>query len=455
MVRINLLDPEVTLKIVIMGPERSGKTAVITYLALNAKKKFRSSLTSYSNLVGKTVFFDHLRISFGKAEGRRIAVDLFSVPGNKVLSSRRKKVFSLADGVIFTLDSSTQGRINNLKAAAEFISWLRADGIKPSRFPVIYLYHKDDLKNRSSLRVFRRLFRLSRAPEIHGSAYEGYGIWETVEAAVKAALSAKGMKLERTFAFKEEIPVTMKEFDDVYKAYYLRKAEFEFDENLSLRKKIIRIDPSTEGFFIALSKAFERQGDHERAHKYYNRAVRQRNAEEGRINIKISEVESKNPINTFERARYLTAARIFMEHREIEKAKRAVKAAVAGAADPFQHLMLMKKLAELKIAGGKHEEALNSFSRLANRFAGAGLHHEALSLFYRVLSARPESLECLLGSGNTLEAMGRFADALAYFKKAQRVMNEGKIVVGRSDVARKINLLTEKITAAQKASGGS
>jgi tetratricopeptide (TPR) repeat protein len=77
------------------------------------------------------------------------------------------------------------------------------------------------------------------------------------------------------------------------------------------------------------------------------------------------------------------------------------------------------------------------------------LYHEALSLFYRVLSARPESLECLLGSGNSLEAMGRYADALVYFKKAQRVMNEGKIVVGRSDVSQKINLLTEKITAAQ------
>ncbi len=145
--------------------------------------------------MGRTTFFDHLRITF--RHGRRQTGELLissRCREARHLSARRKKVLYLADGVIFTLDSSGQGKVNNLKAAAEFISWLRSDGIRPSRFPIVYLYHKDDLKNRSSLRIFKKLFSLSRAPMINGSAYEGRGIWEALNTAVKIILSSKGKR---------------------------------------------------------------------------------------------------------------------------------------------------------------------------------------------------------------------------------------------------------------------
>jgi hypothetical protein len=71
-----------------------------------------------------------------------------------------------------------------------------------------------------------------------------------------------------------------------------------------------------------------------------------------------------------------------------------------------------------------------------------------------VLSVRPRSLECLLGCANSLEALGRFVEALNYFKTVQQLMNEAKIVVGRADVKRRIDLLTKKIVDTQKASDG-
>jgi tetratricopeptide (TPR) repeat protein len=453
-IRLNLHNTDVNLKIAVMGPEKSGKTSVITYLALNTRRQFRSRLISYANPVGRTTFFDHLRITFGMVGDKRVNVDLFTAPGSPYLSARRKKVLYLADGVIFALDSSGEGKVNNLKAAAEFISWLRSDGIKPSRFPIVYLYHKDDLKNRSSLRIFKRLFSLSRAPIIHGSSYEGKGIWETFNTAVRIALSYKGKKLTQAFSIREDVPVTMREFNDVYKTYHLRKAAFEFDRHVSFRQKVFRIDPCSEDFLLTLSEAFERQGKFEKASKYRHWASRQRSVENPGTAIRIIDTESKNPINTFERVRYLTAARLFIEQGHAERAQKAVRAAVAGQEDLYCHLMLMKRLAEMKLRAGRQEEALNSFSRIANRFAGANFNRQALCLFYRVLSVRPRSLECLLGSANALEALGRYVDALGYFRMVQQLMNEAKIVVGRTDVKRRIDALSKRIEDTRKVIDG-
>ncbi len=452
MIRLNLHNTDVNLKIVIMGPERSGKTSIITYLTLNTKKQFRSPLTSHANPVGRTTFFDHLRITFGMVGDKRVTVDLFTAPGSPYLSARRKKVLYMADGVIFALDSSGQGKVNNLKAAAEFISWLRSDGIRPSRFPIVYLDHKDDVKNRSSLRIFKRLFSLSRAPLIHGSCYEGRGIWETLDAAVKIALSYKGKKLTRAFAIREDVPVIMREFEDIYKSYYLRKAAFEFDRQLSFGQRVFRIDPCSEDFLLTLSEAFERQGKFEKAQKYRQWASRQHNPENPGTAIRIIDTESRNPINTFERSRYLAASRVFIEQGYDERAQKAVRAAIAGEDDLFRHLMLMKRLAEMKLRVGRQEEALNSFSRIANRLAAAGYNRQALCLFYRVLSVRPRSLECLLGTANVLEALGRYVDALSYFRTVQQIMNEAKIVVGRTDVQQRISAITKRIEDTRKVS---
>ncbi len=454
MIRLNLHNTDVNLKLVIMGPGNSGKTSVITYLALNTRRRFRSPLISFANPVGKTTFFDHLRIAFGTAGEKRVTVDLFTAPGSPYLSARRKKVLYLADGVIFVLDSSKQGKVNNLKAAAEFISWLRSDGTRLSRFPVVYLYHKDDLKNRTSLRLFKRLFSLSRAPIIHGSSYEGKGIWEALAAAVKISLTHRGKKLTRAFSIREDIPITMKEYDDIYKAYHLRKAAFEFDRNFSFGQKVFRIDPCSEDFLLTLSEAFERQGRVDKANKYRRWASRQRGVENPGTTIRIVDAESKNPINAFERSRYLNAARLFIEQGHTERAERAIRAAVAGQDNLYCHLMLMKRLAEMKLRSGRQEEALNSFSRIANRFAGANFNRQALCLFRKVLSVRPRSLECLLGSANALEALGRYVDALGYFLAVQQIMSEAKIVVGRTDIKRRIDALSKIIEETQKASDG-
>lgn len=449
---MNLHNTNINLKIVIVGPERSGKTSILTYLTLNTKKRFRSPLTSYANPVGRTMFFDHLRLTFGMVGDRRLCVDLFTVPGSPYLSARRKKVLYLADGVIFTLDSSGLGKVNNLKAAAEFISWLRSDGIRPSRFPIVYLDHKNDVTNRSSLKIFKRLFSLSRAPMIHGSCYEGRGIWETINTAVKIALSYKGKKLTRAFSIREDVPITMREFDDIYKSYHLRKAAFEFDRQLSFGQKVFKVDPCSEDFLLTLSEAFERRGKFEKAQKYRQWASRQHDPDNPGAAIRIIDAESKNPINTFERPRYLNAARVFIQEGNAEKAQKAVRAAVAGEEDLFGHLMLMKRLAEMKLNAGRYEEALNSFSRIANRFAAANYNRQALSLFYRVLSVRPRSLECLLGAANALEALGRYVDALGYFRVVQQIMNEAKIVVGRTDVQRRIDFINKTIENTRKAS---
>lgn len=444
-ITINLLKTDINLKIVLCGPERSGKTSIITYLYLNTKRRYTSPLTSYTNLVGRTIFFDHLRVLYGRAGGKNLFLDIFTAPGAPPLLERRKEALYLADAVILTLDSSRKGRVKNLKSAAELMSILRAEKKKPSRFPIIYLYHKDEMADRSTCRLFKRLYRRYRAPETHASAYEGYGIWEALDKTVQLALSNEGIHQDRRFDIREKVLTTMAEFDEIYKRFYLRKADFGHDSHISLGKKLIRIDPSNKDFLLDLADAFEREGAHDKARKYRLLSVRSVENEGDEVIIRQAADEKKNPIIGFERDRYLDAAYRFERSGETKRAERAMKLALSGAYNPYDKLMLLKKLAELKVRQGKTEEGLNSLSRLANRFNSRGYYREALSLFYLVLSHRPSSLECLLGAGKALDSMDRFADALIYFERAKRVMSEGRIFMGRVDVDRRIKALTRKL----------
>jgi tetratricopeptide (TPR) repeat protein len=104
----------------------------------------------------------------------------------------------------------------------------------------------------------------------------------------------------------------------------------------------------------------------------------------------------------------------------------------------------------MKIKAGKKKEGLNSLTRLAGRFINQGYYRQALSLYYYVLRYRPKSLDCLLGAGRALEEMDFIADALNLLKRAQDVMSEGRVFVGRSDVTKRAAILKKKMTILKK-----
>lgn len=472
MIRVNLLDTDIDLKIVITGPERSGKTSIITYLYLNIKRKFRSSITSYSNLVGRTLFFDHLRVLYGSVGKRRLILNIFTTPGAPPLSSRRKDLLYLSDAVIFVFNSNQKKRLKSLKSRLEMTSNLRSFGIKPSRFPITYFDNKiepqiSSLKELGGLvlrliKIFRRFFGIFRSwlgrpynPSVfYGSAYDGRGVLEALDGVVGLALNRRGEKPIKKFNIRTEIPVTMGEFDDIFKRYHIKRAAFEYDSYVSLGRKVIRIDPSEKGFLLALSDAFEREGRHDKARKYRLWAIRSKEDEGGGINFRVVDDQKLNPIYVFERMRYLFAARKFMEEKETKKAISAVRAAAAATQDPYKVLMLLKTLAEIKIRAGKKKEGLNSLTRLAGRFINQGYYRQALSLYYYVLRHRPNSLDCLLGAGRALEEMDFIADALNFLKRAQDVMSDGRVFVGRSDVAKRTAILKKKMTILKRVRDG-
>ncbi len=472
MIRVNLLNTDIDIKIVITGPEQSGKTSIITYLYLNIKRKFRSSLTSYSNLVGRTLFFDHLRILYGRVGNRRLILNIFTVPGAPTLSSRRKDLLYLSDAVIFVFNSNKKARLKSLRSRLEMTGTLRSFGIKPSRFPIAYFDHKSEPQVSSPGRFGGLLRRLIKAfiwffgifrswlgqpygpPVFYGSAYEGWGVLEALDGVVGLTLNRRGEKQIKRFNIRTEVPVTMDEFDDIFKRYHIRRAAFEYDSYVSLGRKVIRIDPSEKGFLLALSDAFEREGRHDKARKYRLWAIRSKEDEGGGINFRVVDDQKLNPIYVFERTRYLAAARKFMEEGETKKAINAVRDAASATQDPYKVLMLLKTLAEMKIRVGKTKEGLNSLTRLAGRFISQGYYKQALSLYYYVLRHRPNSLDCLLGAGRALEEMDRIADALEFLQRAKDVMSEGRIFVGRSDVAKRTAILKKKMMILKRARDG-
>jgi tetratricopeptide (TPR) repeat protein len=442
-ITVDLSETDIDLKIVFTGPEYTGKTSLLTYLSLNTRRQFRSPLSCYANLVGRTLFFDHLRLLYGMVGKKRLVLNLFTTPGAASLSERTRRVLFLADAVMFVLDPKQVGIVDPLILRAEARRSAGVHAIHSSAVPTLFFMHRRDSKETGAGRLLQMIMKFHRVPLFFGSAYEGDGIWEALDEAVLKALAFRGLRLRRRFPIQTEIPVTVREFEEIYGTSYLKRARFHYDRYVSLGKKVIRIDPSQKEFLLALSDAFEREGNYEKSRKYRLWAVRSPEDDGDEIVFLDAEGE-QNPIGALDRVRSVSIARRLMKSGAIKKVEQAMKAALCGTPDDYDNLLLLKELAYFKIREGKVEEGLNSLSRLAGRFANRGFFREAFSLFLRVLRYRPDSIECLLGAGRVLERMDRVADALAYFSRVADVMRRERIFVGRPDIERKIELLQRK-----------
>lgn len=102
------------IRIVYDGPALSGKTTSLKALAQGVA----SQLASPEEKDGRTLYFDWMEYVGGLFEGRQIRCQIISVPGQRELSQRRKRLVEGADAVVCVLDTR--------KGELDFgLSWLR------------------------------------------------------------------------------------------------------------------------------------------------------------------------------------------------------------------------------------------------------------------------------------------------------------------------------------------
>jgi len=455
---VNLLDTSIDLKIVLAGPPRAGKTKILRRLYEETDKRFRSTLTSYVDPDGGTLYFDHLRILYGRARNRWINVDVYAAPGSPELIHRRRQSLMLADAVVFVSGDGDIGKPDIDAAYREITRHLAADTLRAGSFPILFLFTDGDgLKDRLRTRQ-----RDGRRPggirKKYSFVSEGREVWRAMHEAADMALEARDIGRYRRYDVEnrdiEGATATERVLDDRRSPASDKCDRGRHSLTFSTSGNIVRIDPARPEFFRILADTFDRRGSLSLANKYHAHARSLVRTEGGGIVTRVVTGDGKNPMIARDRSRALTITRECIAAGDIRRAMRTLRMVSAGAPETYETLIIIKHLAWIKILSGKSETGLNSLARLAVRFMGMGYYREAAALFRRVLIKRPGSLECLLGASMAMEGMGRNADSLAYLQSARRVMDDGKIRVGRSDVDRKIGEIEELVNTRSVARQG-
>src|SRR3954470_24230341 len=89
---------EIVIRLVYDGPPEAGKTTSLRALAGSLAQP---AYTPAEDADGRTLWFDWMEYVGGRFEGCQIRCQIVSVPGQRTLSSRRRRIIESADVVVF------------------------------------------------------------------------------------------------------------------------------------------------------------------------------------------------------------------------------------------------------------------------------------------------------------------------------------------------------------------
>ncbi|MDA7920836.1 GTPase domain-containing protein [Verrucomicrobiales bacterium] len=178
---------EVQFKLVYCGPPEGGKTTNLHYIHRRLDSYLRGDLISVATDQNRTISFDFLPIHTTEIEGYQTRFQLYTVPGQDVLSETRKNVLAGADGIVFVADSTTSRMDSNLNAYENCRNALEENRIDPDRLPFSFQYNKRDLADATSPDVMDQMFGVKRA-SFFACATSGYQVFATLDDLTKQVI---------------------------------------------------------------------------------------------------------------------------------------------------------------------------------------------------------------------------------------------------------------------------
>lgn len=184
---------EVVIKIVYFGPGLGGKTSNLKAIHSASRPQNRGKLVSIDNGSERTLFLDFLPMELGRFRGYAIRAHLCSVPGQIAQEATRELVLQHVDGVVFVADSQPQRVEANNYSVRDLHDLLDANGVDPALIPLVVQYNKRDLSDVATVEELRAAIGVPEdVPETEASALEGWGVFETLKAAVSLCLKTIG-----------------------------------------------------------------------------------------------------------------------------------------------------------------------------------------------------------------------------------------------------------------------
>ncbi len=179
---------QIKVKIVYYGPALGGKTTCLQHVHRISDPQRRSRLYSLNTASDRTLFFDLLSLNLGRIRGYRLAIQLYTVPGQVQYNATRRTVLAGADGVVFVADSQRDQHEANVQSFANLKENLEANGIDPTSLPIVLQYNKRDLANLIPVDELEHTLNESGLPSFPTVAITGDGVMEAFAAITEHTL---------------------------------------------------------------------------------------------------------------------------------------------------------------------------------------------------------------------------------------------------------------------------
>lgn len=206
--QLNHAQRELTVKIVYYGPGLSGKTTNLQKIHERTSDEVRGRLLTVETHDDRTLFFDLLPVFFHTANGFKVKVKLFTVPGQVLHNATRRIVLQNADGVAFIADSRRSAGPDNNAYWRNLMENMRENGLSPAEVPVVIQYNKQDLPDAKTEAEIQETAKRGKEPVLGAVAIRGVGVVETLHAVLREAYRA----MERRAHLEKNIGLSEKEF---------------------------------------------------------------------------------------------------------------------------------------------------------------------------------------------------------------------------------------------------
>ena len=205
MAQWSLPDRTLFAKVVYYGPALGGKTTNLRMLHRLTDPDGRNKLVSLATADDRTLFFDLLPMALGNVLGYRVAIKLYTVPGQVRYDTTRRVVLAGADAVVFVADSDPARERDNRLSWDDLRRNMRANRLDPAAVPVVIQLNKRDLPSATRREEMERVLGAPPRSTVEAVACDGAGVVATFIAACRAML-------QRLVAMAE--PATRRSLDE-------------------------------------------------------------------------------------------------------------------------------------------------------------------------------------------------------------------------------------------------
>ncbi len=175
-------------KLVYYGPAFGGKTTNLATLHRLTDPQDEQPLLSLQTAGDRTLFFDLLPFDLGHILGYRVAMKLYTVPGQVRYDTTRQIVLGGADAVVFVADSTADRKEQNRWSLQNLRMNLRKARLDPDRTPVLFQLNKQDKEDAAEPARVAGWLGVDVDRAVPAVATEGHGVLETFVSAGQAML---------------------------------------------------------------------------------------------------------------------------------------------------------------------------------------------------------------------------------------------------------------------------